>query len=131
MGEDVIKDSIEELKNLIKAGNFIGDPIETEDKLIIPFMKVGFGFAGVNGNGKNNSGECFGGGGGIEPVSIVVINKNPGDSDLVQVLSLTDIDTTNKIITNLGLVLADLIKEILANFGGANNSEAIDDVDTE
>lgn len=126
MGENVIKDSIEELKNLIKAGNFIGDPIETEDKLIIPFMKVGFGFAGVNGNGKNNNGEGFGGGVGIEPVSIVVINKKPGDSDLVQVLSLSEIDTTSKIITDLGLVLADLIKETLVKFSDATNSENID-----
>ncbi|MDR3222550.1 MAG: sporulation protein [Methanobrevibacter sp.] len=127
MGEDVIKDSIEELKNLIKANNFIGDPIETEDKLIIPFMKVGFGFVGVNGNGKNNNGEGFGGGVGIEPVSIVVINKNPGDSDLVQVLSLSEIDTTSKVITDLGIVLADLIKEILANINGSTNSEVADD----
>ncbi|MDR3290581.1 MAG: hypothetical protein LBT10_00370 [Methanobrevibacter sp.] len=126
MGEDVIKDSIEELKNLIKANNFIGDPIETEDKLIIPFMKVGFGFAGVNGNGKNNNGEGFGGGVGIEPVSIVVVNKNPGDSDLVQVLSLSEIDTTSKVITDLGIVLADLIKEILANFNASANSEVVD-----
>ncbi|MDR2544356.1 MAG: sporulation protein [Methanobrevibacter sp.] len=123
MGENVIKDSIEELKNLIQTNNFVGDPIETEDKLIIPFMKVGFGFAGINGNGKNSNREGFGFGGGIEPVSIVIINKNPESSDLVQVLSLSEIDTTGKIITDLGLVLTDLIKEILSNMSSHNGSE--------
>jgi uncharacterized spore protein YtfJ len=122
MSEKVIKDSISSLQNLIKADNFIGKPIETEDKLLIPFMKVGFGFAGLDGNGKENDGEAFGGGVGIEPISIVVINKKPEDSDLVQVLSLSEIDNSSKIITDLGLVLADLIKEILANFKGKDDS---------
>ncbi|MDR2873785.1 MAG: hypothetical protein LBV42_03455 [Methanobrevibacter sp.] len=116
MSEKAINDSISKIQDLIKADNFIGKPIETEDKLLIPFMKVGFGFAGVDGNDESNNGEAFGAGVGIEPISIVVINKKPEDSDLVQVLSLSEIDNSSKIITDLGLVLTDLIKEILTNF---------------
>ena len=40
-----IKSTVEELRKLINVDNVIGTPIETEDKLLIPVMRMGVGFA--------------------------------------------------------------------------------------
>jgi len=122
MSENIIKESIQELKEMIKANNFIGEPIETEDKLMIPFMKIGFGFCGANGEGKTNNAAGFGGGVGIEPVSMVVINKDTGISDGIKVLNLSEASENSRIISDLGLVITDLIKEILANIQAPTSS---------
>ena len=44
-----IKTSVEELRKLINVDNVIGNPIETEDKILIPVVKMSVGFgAGEN-----------------------------------------------------------------------------------
>ena len=39
-----IKITVEELRKLVNADNVIGSPIETEDKILIPVIKMGVGF---------------------------------------------------------------------------------------
>ena len=39
-----IKTTVEELRKLVNIQNFIGEPIEVEDKVIIPVSKVGVAF---------------------------------------------------------------------------------------
>ena len=39
-----IKTTVEELRKLINVDNVIGSPIETEDKILIPVMRMGVGF---------------------------------------------------------------------------------------
>ena len=46
-----IKTTVEELRKLVNIQNFIGEPIEVEDKVIIPVSKVGVAF----GVGENKS----------------------------------------------------------------------------
>jgi len=114
--ENPIKTTVKELKELINVKNFVGEHIETEDKVLIPFMKWGLGF----GTGKGNSSEGDGGFGagaaaGIEPISIVVIDKKVEGMDGVRVLNLTKGSETSKAISELGIVVSDLIKEIISN----------------
>ena len=57
-----IKTTVEELHKLINIDNVIGKPIETEDKVLIPVMRMGVGF-GAGGNISGNDGtEAVGAG---------------------------------------------------------------------
>ena len=71
---DNIRTTVEELRKLISVDNVIGTPIETEDKLLIPVIRMGVGFgAGENFN-QEGSGAA-GAGAGVEPISMVLIPK--------------------------------------------------------
>lgn len=81
---DIIKTSLEGIKNFTEMENAIGNPIQTESGVtVIPVSKVSIGFAtgGVDLGGKKVlSNQNFGGGGGtgvsITPLAFLTINKN-------------------------------------------------------
>lgn len=108
-----IKLTVEELHKLINVDNVIGTPIETEDKILIPVMKVGLGF----GVGENilgsEGGDAAGAGAGVEPISMVMIPKKGNDAEGVRVLDLSKGTETNKAISDIGLVITDLVKNFL------------------
>jgi uncharacterized spore protein YtfJ len=109
---ETIKTTVEELRKLINVENVIGAPIETEDKILIPVMKMGVGFgAGENILGKE--GNAAGAGAGVEPISMVMIPKRGNDSEGVRVLDLSKGSEVNKAITNIGLIVTDLVKKFL------------------
>ena len=105
-----IKVTVEELRKLISVDNVIGKAIETEDKLLIPAMRMGVGF----GVGETILGEDKGGaagaGAGVEPISMVVVPKKGSDSEGVRVLNLSKGNQTNKAISDLSLLISDLVK---------------------
>lgn len=92
--EDAIRATVDELLKALSAKNIIGDPIETEDKILIPITKMGMGFgtgqsigAGEAQKGETASGA--GGGVGVFPVAVVVIFKGVAGSEGVRVIPLT------------------------------------------
>ena len=110
---DNIKVTVEELHKLVNIDNVIGDPIETEDKVLIPVMRMGVGFGvGENILGKDNSGAS-GAGAGLEPISMVMIPKKGNDTEGVRVLDLTKGSETNKAISEIGLIISDIVKGVL------------------
>lgn len=114
--ENPIKTTVEELKGLINVKNFVGEHIETEDKILIPFMKWGLGFGAGQGNSpKGDGGFGSGAAAGIEPISIVVIDKKLEGMEGVRVLNLTEGTETSKAISELGIAVSGLIKEIISN----------------
>ena len=116
-----IKTTVEELRKLINVENVVGQPIETEDKLLIPVMRMGVGF----GVGENilgaDKGDAAGAGAGVEPISMVVIPKKGNDSEGVRVLNLSKGNQTNKALSDLSLLISDLVKNYI------NNDEKIDE----
>lgn len=119
-----IKTTVEELRKLINADNIIGSPIETEDKILIPVMKMGVGFGtGENIFGSEGSGAA-GAGAGVEPISMVLIPKKGNDAEGVRVLDLSKGTETNKAISDIGLIITDLVKNYL---GSQQNDEYYDE----
>ena len=119
-----VKTTVEELRKLINVDNVIGTPIETEDKILIPVMRMGVGFgAGENILGKENS-DASGAGAGVEPTSMVMIPKKGNDSEGVRVLDLTKGSETNKALSEIGLIITDLVKTYL---GGQQSNEYYDE----
>ncbi len=120
---DNIKTTVEELRKLISVENVIGKPIETEDKVLIPVMKMGVGFgAGENILGGEGS-DVAGAGAGVEPISMVMIPKKGNDAEGVRVLDLSKGTETNKAISDIGLIIGDIVKNIL----GSQNDEYYDE----
>jgi uncharacterized spore protein YtfJ len=108
-----IKTSVEELRKLINVDNVIGNPIETEDKILIPVVKMGVGFgAGENLLGGEGS-DAIGAGAGVEPISMVMIPKKGSDAEGVRVLDLSKGSETTKAISDIGLMISDLIKNYM------------------
>ncbi len=108
-----IKTAVEELHKLINVDNVIGTPIETEDKILIPVIKLGVGFgAGEKILGGDDS-EAVGAGAGVEPTSMVMIPKKGNDAEGVRVLDLSKGSETTKAISDIGLIISDLVKTFL------------------
>ena len=86
-------------------------------------MGVGFG-AGESIFGKEGGNDAAGAGAGVEPISMVMIPKKGNDAEGVRVLNLTKGSETNKAISDLGLVITDLVKIFL---GFTTNDEYYDE----
>lgn len=104
-----IQSTVEELQKLLNIENFVGEPIETDDQLLIPVMKVGFGFgAGENILGNKES-DILGAGAGAEPISMVIIPKNNDGVERIRVINLTSGSELNKTLNDISLIVTDLI----------------------
>lgn len=107
-----IKTTVEELQKILNIENFIGEPLETNGKILIPIMRVGFGFGtGENVLGKKNS-DVIGAGAGAEVVSMVMIPKND-DGDGIRVLNLTSGGELGKALNDVSLMVNDLVNEFI------------------
>ncbi|WP_297828583.1 GerW family sporulation protein [uncultured Methanobrevibacter sp.] len=110
-----IKTTVEELQKLINVDNVIGEPIETEDKILIPVVKMGFGFGGGQNILGKEGGDAAGAGAGVEPVSMVLIPKKGNDAEGVRVLDLSKGGEANKALSDLGLIVSDLVKKYMGS----------------
>ena len=64
-----------------------------------------------------------GAGAGVEPISMVLIPKKGNDSEGVRVLDLSKGNETNKALSDLGLIVSDLVKSYM----GSNSTEEYDE----
>lgn len=110
---DNIKTTVEELQKLLNINNVIGTAIETEDKVMIPVMRMGFGFGvGENIMGKEGS-DAAGAGAGLEPIKMIIIPKKGNTAEGIRVLDLGKGSETNKALSDLGLMISDLIRSYI------------------
>ena len=76
-------------------------------------MRMGVGFGvGENVMGKEGI-DAVGAGAGVEPISMVLIPKKGNDAEGVRVLDLSKGSEANKALSDLGLMISDLIKSYL------------------
>lgn len=114
--EDTIKATIDELQKVLSAKNIAGDPIEMEDKIVLPIIKMGMGFGTGFSKGcenKNNAGTSGGAGGGIGvfPVAVVIVFKGIEGPDGVKVVHLA-------IPSALSDSLGGIASALMERFGG-------------
>ena len=119
-----IKTTVEELRKLICVDNVIGSPIETEDKILIPVMRMGVGFGAGESLLGSEGNDVAGAAAGVEPISMVMIPKKGNDAEGVRVLDLSKGTETNKALSDLGLIITDLVKSYM---GTMNNDEYVDE----
>ena len=109
----IIKNVWDELRKTIKVETAIGNPIEIEDKTLIPIFGVGFGAGGGGGKGKEKEGQGygFGGGGGITPIALVAVFKGIPGPEGMKVLSLKPSGAIERIVGEAMPMVMEKINE--------------------
>ena len=93
-GVDAIKATLDERFEALSS-QLICEPIELEDKIIIPITKMGMGFGTDIGQtgldaGKESPAGCKAGGGvGVSPVAVVIVFKGILGPEGVKVVPLS------------------------------------------
>ena len=125
--EAPIKSTVEELRKLIHISNYVGEPIESEDKILIPVTKAAIGF----GIGEQKAGQqitATGAGVSVEPVTMVVVSKGNSGADGIRTINLSKGNSTNKTLNELGLILTDILKDVIPSKRKDNEYINVDDV---
>lgn len=109
--ENLLKSTMENLKDMIDVNTIVGDAVESKDgSLIIPISRVSFGFVS-GGSEYECKNDCnadsdypFGGGSGagvtVKPIAFLVIK---GDS--IRLLSLDQQNTYDKLVDYIPQVM--------------------------
>jgi uncharacterized spore protein YtfJ len=113
---DAIKTTVEEMRKVLNIENVIGEPIESEDKIMIPVTRFGMAFGAGMGEGKGpnesgGQGAGAGGGTGIEPIAMIVVFKDVKGPEGVKLLSLKPPRPSGQAIGELGRAMVDVMKE--------------------
>ena len=122
-----IKETVEELRKLIHISNYVGEPIESEDKILIPVTKAAVGF----GIGEQKAGQeiaATGAGVSVEPVTMVVVSKGNSGADGIRTINLSKGNSTNKTLNELGLILTDILKDVIPSKRKDDEYINVDDV---
>ena len=125
--EAPIKSTVEELRKLIHISNYVGEPIESEDKILIPVTKAAIGF----GIGEQKAGQqitATGAGVSVEPVTMVVVSKGNSGADGIRTINLSKGNSTNKTLNELGLILTDVLKDVIPSKKKDDKYINVDDV---
>lgn len=123
-GEALLKKTLEELDKLVSANTIMGEPIEADDKTIIPVAQYGFGFGvGEGKNEKTGGGAGSGAGGGVKPVALVILHKNIEGPEGVQVLSLQKKNEIAEIISTLGEAILPQVTEAIKSRTGSKTTK--------
>jgi len=111
---DLIKNTLEEIQDLMLTRTVIGDPITAGDHTVIPVSKITFGFGAGGGEGteskQTGSGEGIGGGWSIEPVAFVIIGK-----DGAKLLMVGNKESVFGKLFDLAPKVMDTVKEMVDN----------------
>ena len=108
--EENIKTTIDELQKVLSANNIIGQPIEMEDKIIVPITKMGMGFGTGSsqcGDNKKAGGTSGGAGVGVFPVAVVIVTKGVSGHEGVKVVPL---GTPNALAESMGEIASVLME---------------------
>lgn len=115
--ENLMKSTMENLKEMIDVNTVIGDTVETKDgSYIIPISKVTFGFAsggsefGEVNNISSSQNYPFGGGAGagvtVKPVAFLVVRN-----DSVRLLPVEQDNTYDRIVDTVPQVI-EMVKNL-------------------
>ena len=132
---DPIKTTIEEISKVLNIENVVGKPIETDEMLLFPIIKMGMGFGAGMGEGKGpenrgGSGAGAGGAAGIEPMVIIVVFKGITGPDGVKVMSLKGPDPITRAINEISkavMKVMDHDKKMIKEMYMKKKSKKIDE----
>jgi uncharacterized spore protein YtfJ len=115
---DAIRATVDELLRVLSARNIIGEPMDLEDKIIIPITKMGMGFGtgqGMEPGGKETIKVEAGGGAGVIPVAIVVVFKGIPGEDGVKVIPLSSHSSGNQPLAEVASVAQSILERFAAS----------------
>ena len=84
--EDMLREAAGQLKEIITARNVMGEAIDMGNRMIIPVTRFGIGFGAGGGIGAGNNGNAGGAGGGIEPIAVIITDKELSGVEGIQIM---------------------------------------------
>ncbi len=113
---DPIKTTVEEIRKVLNIENVIGEPVETDEFLMIPVTRMGMGFGAGMGEGKGQDdmgagGAGAGGAAGIEPIAMVVVHKGVKGPEGVKVMSLKAPDPLTRAIGEISNAAVEIMSQ--------------------
>lgn len=113
---DPIKTTVEEIRKVLNIENVIGEPIETDEFLMLPVTRMGMGFGAGMGEGKGRDdmgagGAGAGGAAGIEPIAMVVVHKGVKGPEGVKVMSLKAPDPLTRAIGEISNAAVEIMSQ--------------------
>ena len=135
--DNLLKNTMENLKSMIDVNTIIGDAVQTKDgACIIPISKVSFGFASGGSEFSSQqpadtalSDYPFGGGSGagvtVKPVAFLVVNK-----DNIRLLPVDSASTYDRAIDTLPQIL-DMLKNMFSKKNNCKCKDGDSEADTE
>ncbi|MBT3216523.1 MAG: sporulation protein [Candidatus Marinimicrobia bacterium] len=106
---NLIKNTLNEIQDLMLTRTVVGDPIEAGDHTVIPVSKVTFGFGGGGGESKEtDAGQGVGGGWSIEPVGFVIIGP-----DGARLLTIGEKDSVTSKLLDLAPKVVETVKDFV------------------
>ncbi|WP_461204381.1 GerW family sporulation protein [Clostridium sp. DL1XJH146] len=128
---NIIKTTMENLKELIDVNTIVGEPIKENGTTIIPISRVSLGFAsgGSEISSKNNSNNSlkypFGGGSGsgvsVKPIAFLVLK-----GDTIKLLPMNQKNTYDKLVDQIP-DLIDFFKDLNENNHEKQRKKDIED----
>ena len=117
---DVMNSTMEKVREMVDANNFVGAPITTPDGVtLIPISRVSFGFGSGGGDLPSSQKELFGGGTGggvtITPMAFLIVRN--GDVKLIQVQSYNN--TADRVV---GMV-PDVVDKVSGLISGSKKEK--------
>lgn len=115
--KDPVKSTLDGLLKVLNMDNVIGEPIESDNKILIPITRVELAFGagmGQGGNEVEDEGfEASGAGGGatVAPVAFVMVDKSKEGPDQIEVIPLTSPDPLNKALYDISEIALEFLKE--------------------
>ena len=94
---------------------------------MIPVSKAAVGF----GIGEQKAGQeitATGAGVSVEPVTMVVVSKGNSEADGIRTINLSKGNSTNKTLNELGLILTDILKDVIPSKRKDDEYINVDDV---
>ncbi|MGL5151551.1 MAG: GerW family sporulation protein [Clostridium sp.] len=130
--ENLMRSTMENLRNMVDVNTVVGEPIETKDgAYIIPISKVTFGFAsgGTEFGHPKLSNEAansypFGGGSGagvtVKPVAFLVVRN-----DTVRLMPV-EVDTTYDRIVDTVPQVIDMVMDLVKKMSNKKSGSAFE-----
>jgi uncharacterized spore protein YtfJ len=115
--EDADKFTVDDLEKVLSAMSIVGEPIEMEDKIIIPIAKMGMGFGAKIGPGIKDTVQGgipggAGGGAGVFPVAVLIIFKGVTGPKGIKVVPLEAFGPLSNPMADIAHILLDKLKGI-------------------
>jgi uncharacterized spore protein YtfJ len=104
--EQMLKETTTQLREFLVTKNVLGEPVVFGEKVVVPVARYGFAFGAGGNNGKEGSNQGAGGGGGIEPVALIVLHRDVKGAEGIQIMSLKKDSAIAQAISAIGESLA-------------------------
>ncbi len=122
----MLKETTNQLREFLVTKNVMGEPVAFGEKVVIPIARYGFGFGAGGSHAKDGGSQGAGGGGGIEPVALIVLHRDVKGAEGIQVMSLKKDSVIAQAISAIGETIAPQVISAIKSLNEKGNASGAD-----